>query len=176
MSFKHIILAMDLSLSSPGFAILALEHNGREYVPIVLESSAIKTRQAAKHGEKLTQIQAEVKRYFIMYQPVMVVREKSFSRFAASTQAIYKVNGVCDLTVYGFGHKEMGEIATTSVKKLVAGSGKASKEEVADAAFIRLQIENKHEYYTDKGVLIDDKTDALAVGLAHYIEQGMIAP
>src|SRR5690625_1846522 len=175
MAFKQISLAMDLSLSQPGFAILAITD---EDTPILLEKSYVKTRQAAKHGEKLTQIQSEIRRYFDAYNPEHVVREKSFSRFAASTQAIYKVNGVCDLTVYEYGLEAIGEIATTSVKKFVTGNGKSTKEQVAEAVFKRLQIENTDDFYyvNTKGerILIDDMTDAVAVGLAYYMQKGLI--
>lgn len=166
MTFKHVTLAMDLSLSQPGFAILAITD---EDTPILLEKSYVKTRQAAKHGEKLSQIQTEIRRYFDAYNPEYVVREKSFSRFAASTQAIYKVNGVCDLTAYEYGHKAIDEIAATSVKKLVTGNGKASKDCVMASVIERMQIEQA-DYFAN-----DDESDAVAVGLAYYIREGLIS-
>lgn len=166
MTFKHITLALDLSLSQPGFAVLAITEDGE---PLILEKSFVKTRQAAKHGEKLTQIQAEIRRYFDVYNPEHVVREKSFSRFAASTQAIYKVNGICDLTAYEYEHKAIDEIAATSVKKLVTGNGKASKECVMASVMKRLQIEQA-DYFAN-----DDESDSVAVGLAYYIREGLIS-
>jgi len=176
MTFKHITLAMDLSLSQPGFAVLAIT----EGKPVVLETSVRKTDTKRTHGERLEEIHSDVEGYLWGYKPTHIVREKGFSRFPAVTQTLFKVVGVSDMAIAHYsgcfdkGPKEAHEIAVTSVKKLVTGNGKASKEDVAEAVFRRLQIENTDEYYTKSGKLIDDKTDALAVGLAYYIEKGLI--
>ncbi len=61
----------------------------------------------------------------------VVVRENSFSRFNAETQAISAVNGVCELTVWDIAGKDVQLIAPVSVKKITTGSAKASKEDVA---------------------------------------------
>ena len=59
------------------------------------------------------------------------VREKGFSRFPHETQALFKVVGVADLTAWQKCRTVYEEIAPSAVKKLLVGSGKASKEEVA---------------------------------------------
>ena len=60
---------------------------------------------------------------------------------------------------------EFYEIAPTTVKKLLTGSGKASKEEVAEAL----------ESYVDcQTYESDDESDALAVGIAWLILNKMI--
>ena len=59
------------------------------------------------------------------------VREKGFSRFPHETQALFKVVGVPDLTAWQKCRAVYEEIAPSAVKKLLVGSGKASKEEVA---------------------------------------------
>lgn len=165
MTFSNITLSLDLSLNGPGFAVLALTDEG---VPLILEKSHIKSRAAAKHGEKLTVIGEEILRYFETYSPEHVVREKGFSRFAATTQALFKTVGVSDVVAYEFGHKQIAEIAPTSVKKAVTGSGKASKDEVADAVTRILRIDQADFFATD------DESDAAAVGIAYYIEKGLI--
>ena len=176
MSFEHVTLAMDLSLSQPGFAVLAIT-DGK---PIVLETSVVKTDAKKSHGERLEDIDSELEGYLWGYKPTHIVREKGFSRFPAVTQTLFKVVGVTDLVIafytgcFDEAPKEAHEIPVTSVKKLVTGNGKATKEDVAEAVFRRLQIENTDEYYTKSGKLIDDKTDAMAVGLAYYIEKGLI--
>lgn len=167
--FNHVTLALDLSMSQPGFAVLALLDDGS---PLVLETSYITTK--GKHGAKLNQIGAEITRLFTTYHPEHVVREQGFSRFARTTQAIFKVVGVSDALSDTFGTKEVAEIATTSVKKAVTGNGKASKEDVAESVFRILQIGNTDEFYTKSGKLIDDMTDAAAVGIAYLIREGLI--
>ena len=61
------------------------------------------------------------------------VREKGFSRFPHETQALFKVVGVADLAVWKAYGTEFVEIAPTTIKKLLTGSGKANKGEVAAA-------------------------------------------
>ena len=61
------------------------------------------------------------------------VRERSFSRFARETQALNKVVGIADLAVWHTAHTFFHEIAPTTSKRLLTGSGQASKEAVASA-------------------------------------------
>lgn len=63
----------------------------------------------------------------------MFVREKGFSRFPHETQVLFKVVGVTDLAAWQKCRAAYEEIAPSAVKKLLTGSGKASKEEVAAA-------------------------------------------
>lgn len=61
------------------------------------------------------------------------VREKGFSRFQHETQTLFKVVGIADLAAWRMRKTQFEEIAPTTVKKLLTGTGKASKEEVAAA-------------------------------------------
>lgn len=174
MSFNNVVLSMDLSLSAAGFAVLATEDRDGARAPIVLESSLITTR-GTDHGARIAQIIDEVERLINEYEPEHLVREKSFSRFAAATQAIYKVNGAVD---YILTPRVIDEISNSTAKKFVAGNGRAPKDEVAAGAFRMLSIDNVDEYYRinrkGEAVLLDDKTDALAVGLTYYNEKGIV--
>ena len=174
MTFSNVTFALDLSLSSPGFAILAVTPEG---LPIVLETSHVKTKASKSHGYRLGEISEEIDRYITTYQPEHIVREKGFSRFAATTQALFKVVGVSDLYAHMRMGKVISEIPVTTVKKAVTGSGKADKTEVADAVFRILQIENTDDYHTTVGgkpSLNDDVTDAMAVGLAYMYDHKLI--
>src|SRR5699024_746746 len=164
MTFKDITFAMDLSLNGPGFAVLAVAPEGH---PILLEKSHLKPK-GTTHGRKLGQISEEIDRYLCEYSPEHIVREKGFSRFAATTQALYKVVGIADLYAYMRMEKTIHEIAPTSVKKIVTGSGKASKGDVQEAVIRRLQID-KPDFFAN-----DDESDAVAVGLAYFIQKGLV--
>jgi len=61
------------------------------------------------------------------------VRERAFSRFNAEVQAINKVVGVSEMIVWHILEMKYQELTPASVKKYVAGSGRANKEEVAEA-------------------------------------------
>ena len=172
MSFRHVTLALDLALTSPGFAVLAVTG---EREPILLETTSVTTTAKESHGYRLCQIGDEIKRLLETYKPEYIVRERGFSRHARTTQAIFKVVGISDFVTFYYDPSiDIQEVAATTVKKTVAGKGNASKDEVADAVFRILQIENKDDFYTARGRLLDDKTDACAVGLTYLSEKGLI--
>ncbi len=85
----------------------------------------------AGHGEILAAI------YVLLRELSMdinvFVREKGFSRFPHETQALFKVVGIADLVAWQKCRAVYEEIAPSAVKKLLVGSGTASKEEVAAA-------------------------------------------
>lgn len=165
MPFTNTILALDLSLSSPGFAVIAFDSEGN---PLLLEKSHVKTKASKPHGYRLGEISEEVDRYIVAYQPEHYVREKGFSRHAKTTQALFKVVGVSDLYAYMRTEREIAEIAPTSVKKLVTGNGKASKQEVEVAVKRILRIEIDDFFATD------DESDACAVGLAYAVKKRLL--
>ena len=84
-----------------------------------------------RHGQILAEIYAMITELAV--DVAVFVREKGFSRFPHETQALFKVVGVADLAVWTTCRTEFVEIAPTTVKKMLIGSGKASKEEVAAA-------------------------------------------
>ena len=107
------------------------------------------------HGQILAEIYAMITELAV--DVAVFVREKGFSRFPHETQALFKVVGVADLAAWTPCRTESVETAPTTVNKLLTGSGKASKEEVAAA--LKKQIE-RQDYATN------DESDALAVGVS----------
>ena len=165
MTFHNVTLAKDLSLSSPGFAVLAVTEDGE---PIILDKSHIKTSSNKMHGHRLLKIDNEMKRLINTYNPEHVVRERGFSRFPRTTQALFKVVGCSDKTTFEMTGLKVDEIAPTSVKKLVTGNGKSTKREVEKYVIERLNIEREDFFDTD------DESDAAGVGLAYLIKKGLI--
>lgn len=88
------------------------------------------------------------------------MRERAFSRFPHETQALSKVVGIADLVAWQQRRAEYHELAPTTVKKLLTGSGKATKEEVA-AALV--------QYVGEQSYTTDDESDAVAAGVAWMI-------
>lgn len=107
------------------------------------------------HGQILAEIYDQITELTV--DVAVFVREKGFSRFPHETQALFKVVGISDLAVWKTCGTEFVEIAPTTVKKTLTGSGKASKEEVA--AVLERYV-GRQEYATD------DESDAVAVGLS----------
>jgi len=169
MALNNVTLALDLSLSSPGFAVIAVTDEGD---PILLEKSHVKTNANQSHGYRLHQIAVELERLMLNYKPEHIVRERGFSRFPTTTQALFKVVGVSDFLAQITGTREkfttnIYEIAPTTVKKAVTGNGRASKKDVEKEVAKWLQIDRTNFFETD------DESDAAAVGLAYLVENGI---
>ena len=115
------------------------------------------------HGQILAEIYDLITELAV--DVAVFVREKGFSRFPHETQALFKVVGVADLAAWKTCNTEFVEIAPTTVKKLLTGSGKASKEEVA---------ESLRSYVGSQMYKTDDESDALAVGTAWLMLNKML--
>ena len=115
------------------------------------------------HGQILSEIYDLITELAV--DVAVFVREKGFSRFPHETQALFKVVGIADLAAWRTCRTEFVEIASTAVKKLLTGSGKASKEEVAAAL---------ETYVGEQMYESDDESDALAVGMAWLMLNTMI--
>ncbi len=93
------------------------------------------------------------------------VRERAFSRFPHETQTLHKVVGVADLAAWRYSSDIFQELAPTTIKKLLTGNGKATKEEVAGALT---------RYVGQQHYATDDESDAVAVGVAWLLQQKLL--
>lgn len=80
-------------------------------------------------------------------------------------EVLHKVVGVADLYAWGFGAREFKEIHPKTIKKIVANDQLAEKDVVAQSL---AQFVGEREY------ACDDESDAVAVGIAWLISQGML--
>ena len=115
------------------------------------------------HGQILSEIYDLITELSV--DIAVFVREKGFSRFPHETQALFKVVGVADLAAWRTSKTEFVEIAPTTVKKLLTGSGKAGKEEVA---------ESLERYVGKNAYMTDDESDATAVGTVWLLMNGFL--
>lgn len=159
MSSKQII-AFDLSLTNTGYAVGEVEDGQLN----IVEVGSINTKRFTKHphGYRLNFIATEVSKVYKKYPKAdAVVKESSFSNGRIrATQIIWKVVGVWELITFIRGHTEHTDIANSTVKKQVAGNGRAKKEQVAEAVAEITGIVPKNH----------DEADAIAV-LLTYCEQ-----
>lgn len=165
---KFLILAMDLSLNLPAFCVAKVDDG----VFTVLEISHVDNKKGRlTTAEKLGRIYEHLKDIFQKYKSFdVVVREKGFSRFANTTQLLFRVVGVSDLiTFIESGFKEVEEIPPTTIKTIVAGYSKADKQEVEEGVRKHLQEHQREmEFYSD------DESDAIAVALTYCIKKGWL--
>lgn len=163
------LLALDLSLSSTGYAVI--QWNKKKQKATVLEVGHIDNKQQGRaswnHGKKLINIHLQLTDLFNRHQIDRVVREQGFSRFNKATQALFRVVGIADFVVEREIQQSITEYSVTTVKKAITGNGKADKQEVA------IKID---QYLTEKiEFSVDDESDAVAVGICHYLKTGGVA-
>lgn len=159
-----IILALDLSLSSTGFAVGKVEDGQIT----LLEVGHINNKKYAKRSQafRLHRIASVLKDIYKRHQIDAVTKERGFTKGHVSTQALFKVAGVTDLMSFSFGHEDIEEYTVAHIKKAVTGNGRADKQEVADSL---------HVYVGERDYNTDDESDSVAVLVAYCIDKGLIS-
>jgi crossover junction endodeoxyribonuclease RuvC len=155
----HKILALDLSLSCPGYAVLELKRG----TPRLVEKGHKKTTTKKGNGGRLEEIADLLDTIFKRHDDIeAVVRERGFSRFPSVTQSLFRVVGVSDLYAWKNGYPKIVDIPVKTVKERIAGRGNADKKAVEAAVRRLLNLPDDFTFETD------DESDAVAVGLAYY--------
>lgn len=158
-----LILALDLSLNCTGYAVLRYEDENI----IVVEKGIINNKNvpSALVGKKLVNIEDKLLELFDKYQFQAIIKEASFNTGRIkSTQRTFEVLGVVLEVCFKNGYSDIQEIAATTVKKLVGGNGKCTKEEVKD---------NLYYYVGYQRYVTEDVSDAVAVGIAFFKKKGL---
>jgi crossover junction endodeoxyribonuclease RuvC len=155
------VLAADLSLSCPALAVLEFDGEGVK----VKELYHVKTNTKKTINYRLFEIYNLVDEIYKKHEITDVVMEKGFQRHAIATQQLQRVVGVFLLISFYYGFDKVEEVAPTSVKKLVTGDGKASKEELASAL---VNYVGEIEYKTN------DESDSVGVGIALGKQKGWL--
>lgn len=161
----HKLLALDLSLSCPGYAVLEIVQ-GR---PKLIEKGHIKTTKKKGYGGRLAEVADLLEGIFSRHPDIeAVVRERGFSRFAVETQSIFRVVGVSDLYAWRKGFSKIIDVPVKTVKLTIAGRGNADKDAVQAGVRRLLGLPESVKFETY------DESDAAAVGLAYYIKSGLL--
>lgn len=159
---RTLILALDLSLNSTGYAIM--EMDGLTLV----EKGIIKAKQREQHHEKLNRqhdvLVGIMDKYTELGYDLIVVKEQLLFRPPRSASVLAKVHGVVDL-IFPLVH----EYYPSSIKKIVSGNGRANKKEVEEAVCKRLGKTSEELNFKS-----DDESDAIAVALTYLLEENYI--
>lgn len=171
------ILSFDIS-ASPGVALLEIK-DGK---PRLLAVDHLETDSKLTDAQRYHLVEAFVLNF--VYKHVdkngaqAIVREK-FHRGGSKrgTQLVFGAWASVDRALASFGYniEQTDEIVASTVKRLVGGKGNAEKDEVAAGVIRILGEEVRSELYTDRGRLLDDRSDAVAIGLAYAIQKGVIS-
>jgi len=163
---NYIICAADLSLRCPGFCLLEMDKGNIKNVELFSLNNKGKKKT---HGQILNEIYDlffnNVIHELNIFPPLYYVREKMVMNLKVpSERDVAKVVGLMDF-ILGAGNKEWHEIYPVTVKKIITGSGKAEKSEVAAGL---------EKYIGKQNYKCDDESDAAAVAVAWLIQQGQI--
>ena len=163
------VLCCDLSLSGSGFAVMSFTQG-----QIYLHETLFVNNKKNLHdgiGKRLDNIATALTEILQRHPDInVVVREKGFSKFPATTQTLFKVVGVSDLLIYRHGMKTtMDELAPMTIKKAVTGKGTSDKVQVATAVRKFLTDEQKQWKFDT-----DDISDAVAVGIAWALQRKLL--
>lgn len=160
-----LIVGCDLSMRCPGFCLIKYHEATRSIE--LLEKDICSHRSVREnnkpHGDILSDIGTMFGEFLKRKGIAVVVKERTISRFAQDTLVLGKVTGVAEMILWVVAQTEFQELAPMTIKKLVAGNGRASKEEVAEA------IDN---YCSHTQFQTDDESDAVAVAIAWLIQNG----
>lgn len=170
---KCVVLAFDLSVNSTGIALLSLNYLNEI---TVLNAECLDLHSYKNVGPKLgrmfqnfTNCIRYAKTYAKAYGcELQVVKERPFIHhtFKQGVERLYMAHGVLELAAYN-AEVIMSELSPATVKKYVAGSGKASKLEVCRCIQPYLTPGGQEVDFTN-----DDITDAIAVAITHLIKGG----
>lgn len=158
MKKKEYLLALDVALGVTGatlFEIHKKKRDARFEKVMSIETGRGKTRPEKLNlfGKHLLEILAE-------YNIVDVAIESGFVRFHEATKAIFQTLGVAIYLMADISHHFY---PPSTVKKVVAGKGNATKEDVF------LSVE---EFFPEANPKNKDESDSIAVGITHLKKKG----
>lgn len=171
-----LVFAADLSMRRPGFALIRYNHG-----ELTLENvhSVDNKNIHINKGMALDRIDDDLKvtqqfislhrHYFVEHElPIYIVREAAINSRAAQAEiGMFEACGITTLWGWRNYHSLWNEIYPITVKRLVAGTIKASKDEIADGVKV---------FFPNATFANDDESDACAVGLAFLMQGGLIKP
>lgn len=160
------ILAFDTSMSRPGVALIEIKQNK----PRIIATSNITTTSSQPHGLRAEIIESWATLFIAEHISGgfdAIVREDFQGRTSRQNHPVFSAWGAVDQALNKFGLDFTSPaISQSRVKRLVAGKGKAEKDEVEQA--VRKLTGFKGEFGSD------DESDAVAVALAWAIENDLI--
>lgn len=139
-------------MSKTGIAVFNID----TYEPILITS--IETNDKEEYGDRLHTQRKYMEGLIDKYPPYEVAIEQGFTMHNKSTQVIYRTHGVAQELFHEY---PQFYYAPTTVKKMITGNGRSSKEIVQESILKRypdIEFENK------------DQSDAVGVACSHLIK------
>lgn len=153
----HCVLGVDPGLNRTGYAILERSPSG----PVLREGGVIRSTNTLTLAERVLEIGNGLREVIAEFQPQCMAIEQVFSSAQFPRTAILMAHARGAILYAASDAKlPVVDYAPREIKRLLTGSGKASKEQVQHAIRNELGLPNILEP--------NDVADAFAVALCHY--------
>ena len=173
MSKDARILSFDIS-ASPGAAVIEVKKG----IPKLISVNHAVTSSGHTDAQRYAYVKAFVTQFVHDNGPYdYIVREKFIKGGSKrGTQLVFGSWAAIDeaLAIYGYAIDDKDEIVASSVKKAIGGKGNAQKDEVAEGVIKMLGEKERAKFFTERGRLLDDRADAVAIGLTYAMQKGII--
>lgn len=163
----EIYAGLDLSLTSPGFAVISVT----DRAPSLVATSVIKTEASEAQPLRYEVIEAHALLFFRQHTPTAAIVREVWppSRNYAQNDKVHGAWSAVDRALHTLGLAVTESLTPSTVKKTVTGNGKAEKPEVAAAVRRILRLGDDYKFAAGY-----DDSDAAAVCLAYLIREGLI--
>jgi crossover junction endodeoxyribonuclease RuvC len=150
-------LGIDPGLNRTGYALLEWSQTG----PIMCEGGLVRSTKKLSLAERVHEIGSGLREIIEQYQPQVMAIEQVFStvKYPKTALLMAHARGAILMTAADRSIPVV-HYTPTQIKRLLTGSGKASKEQVQHAI--------KNELGLDRILEPNDVADAFAVALCHY--------
>ena len=162
----QLYAGLDLSLTSPGFAVVEV----RNRRPHIIATSHVKTDAAEAQSLRYEIIEAHALLFFRQYADLTTLVREIWppARNFAQNDKVHGAWSAVDRALRRLGLEVTVNVAPTTVKKTVCGSGSADKKEVAAAVRKICGLAEDYRFATD------DESDAVAIVLTHLLREKLI--
>nr|WP_206529612.1 crossover junction endodeoxyribonuclease RuvC [Brevibacillus sp. SYP-B805] len=162
-------LGLDLSLSSPGFAVIEVA----DRKPRLITTAHVKTGSDDPQALRYELIEAYTLLFLreqLRAGPFEAIVRETWppARDYRQNDKIHGAWSAVDRALSRYGYEVNANLTPSSVKRTVTGNGKAEKAEVAAAVRRLLGLTEDYRFATD------DESDACAVVLAYLIANDLI--
>lgn len=173
------ILSFDIS-ASPGIAVIEVKDAGTPKAkPRLISVDHIETDSDHTDAQRYDYVQAFVTQFVHENGSYDAIVREKFIRGGSkrSTQLVFGAWASVDraLATYGYAIDDKDEIVASTVKRIIGGNGSAKKPAVAEGVIRILGEDSRKHFFTERGRLLDDRSDAVAIGLTYAIQKGLIA-
>ena len=162
-----LILGIDPGTATTGYGLInALERNFE-----VIEFGLIETDKNGSPGNRLVHIYRQMSRILRRVRPDVVAIEKIF--FATNAKTAISVGQAQGVMLFAAARQktEIAEYAPGTIKKVVAGDGRADKKMLQRS--LRKILGAKVKSRAKKRTHFDNAADALAVAICHAFRSGI---